>query len=236
MSDFDLSRPLLIDETLVLEFLMDNPDFFIRHPQLIKQLRLPHKEKGAVSLVELQVQRLRDKVLSLEQEITDLMTVASLNERIYHVYVDLLPDLMACDSFAELQHRLSRALVDDLGVASVSLRLNQQHFDLTELSPEFALAQEQIERIRVTRLSHQPHYFGRMTKGELELLFDETNDLASVALMPLGHNAELGFFVAASHNADHYVAGMDSLLLTQLCQVIASLMSRLVPLHEQRCG
>ncbi|WP_221075257.1 DUF484 family protein [Agarivorans aestuarii] len=233
MSEFDLSQPLLIDETLVVEFLLDNPDFFARHPNLIKQLRLPHKEKGAVSLVELQVQRLRDKVLSLEQEITDLMSVASLNERIYHVYVDLLPDLMACDSFAELQHRLSRALVDDLGVERVSLRLSQQ-FNLEDLSPEYGLEQEQIERIRVTRLSHQPHYFGRMTKGELELLFDNTDDIASVALMPLGHNAELGFFVAASRDADHYVAGMDSLLLTQLCQVISSLLLRLVPLQSEQ--
>ncbi|MPW31358.1 DUF484 family protein [Agarivorans sp. B2Z047] len=233
MSEFDLSQPLLIDESLVVEFLLDNPDFFARHPSLIKQLRLPHKEKGAVSLVELQVQRLRDKVLSLEQEITDLMSVASLNERIYHVYVDLLPDLMACDSFAELQHRLSRALVDDLGVERVSLRLSHQ-FNLEDLSPEYGLEKEQIERVRVTRLSQQPHYFGRMTKGELELLFDHTDDIASVALMPLGNNAELGFFVAASRDADHYVAGMDSLLLTQLCQVISNLLLRLVPLQSEQ--
>ncbi|GDY27343.1 MULTISPECIES: DUF484 family protein [unclassified Agarivorans] len=234
MSEFDLSQPLLIDESLVVEFLLDNPDFFARHPSLIKQLRLPHKEKGAVSLVELQVQRLRDKVLSLEQEITDLMTVASLNERIYHVYVDLLPDLMACDSFAELQHRLSRALVDDLGVECVSMRLSQKLFNLEELPEEYGLEHEQIERIRVTRLSQQPHYFGRMSKGELAVLFDNTDDIASVALMPLGINAELGFFIAASRDADHYVAGMDSLLLTQLCQVINSLLLRLVPLNAEQ--
>ncbi|MGY5451242.1 DUF484 family protein [Agarivorans sp. MS3-6] len=233
MSEFDLSQPLLIDETLVVEFLLDNPDFFMRHPSLVKQLRLPHKEKGAVSLVELQVQRLRDKVLNLEQEITDLMAVASLNERIYNVYVDLLPDLMACDSFAELQHRLSRALVDDLGVERVSLRLSKSLFASGDLTDEYGLEHEQIERVRVTRLSHQPHYFGRMTKGELELLFEHTDDIASVAMMPLGHNAELGFFIAASRDADHYVAGMDSLLLTQLCQVIASLLIRLVPLKQE---
>ncbi|MDO6575107.1 DUF484 family protein, partial [Staphylococcus pasteuri_A] len=93
------------------------------------------------------------------------MTVASLNERIYHVYVDLLPDLMACDSFAELQHRLSRALVDDLGVECVSMRLSQKLFNLEELPEEYGLEHEQIERIRVTRLSQQPHYFGRMSKG-----------------------------------------------------------------------
>ncbi|WP_432455458.1 MULTISPECIES: DUF484 family protein [unclassified Agarivorans] len=232
MSEFDLSQPLLIDESLVVEFLLDNPDFFVRHPSLVKQLRLPHKEKGAVSLVELQVQRLRDKVLDLEQEITDLMAVASLNERIFHVYVDLLPDLMACDSFAELQHRLSRALVDDLGVESVSLRLSQQRFSLDELPAEYGIEQEQIERVRVTRLTQHPHYFGRLTQGELQLLFDESEDIASVALMPLGHNAELGFFIAASRDADHYIAGMDSLLLTQLCQVIASLLQRLVPLQQ----
>ncbi|WP_026958221.1 DUF484 family protein [Aliagarivorans taiwanensis] len=233
MSDFDLSQPLLTNETLIGEYLQDNPDFFARHPHLVKQLRVPHSERGAVSLVELQVQQLRSKVANLEQEITDLMTVASHNERIFKAYVDLLPPLLACDSFAELQHRLRRAIVDGLGVSQVSLRLNQDYFDLSENASECALDEERLQRFRVTRLGEEPHYFGRLSKGEIELMFDSHDQVSSVAVVPLGSQAEQGFFLAASKDADHYVEGMDSLLLTQLCQVVSGLLLRLLPLRDE---
>ncbi|MFM2480716.1 DUF484 family protein [Celerinatantimonas sp. YJH-8] len=227
MSVSNLKTELLDDEQ-VAEYLQHQPDFFNRYPQLATQLRIPHPQRGTVSLVELNLSRLRDKVQTLESEITDLMAVASHNERIFRVYVDLLPLLMRSQSLAELEMHLHHALVEQLGVTTWSLRLNRDHLSLAKSFWDRSLSGDQIENIRVTRLSHAEHYFGRLTRGERELLFDAPHQANSVAMIPLGPQARLGLFVAASLNADHYVAGMDSLLLGQLCDVIATLLPALV--------
>ena len=41
------------DEMLIREYLLDNPDFFNRYPELLVAMRVPHAERGAVSLVDL---------------------------------------------------------------------------------------------------------------------------------------------------------------------------------------
>jgi uncharacterized protein YigA (DUF484 family) len=47
------------------------------------------RKKGTISLVERQLDRQRERIEQLEQEITELMGVASENERIFRVYADL---------------------------------------------------------------------------------------------------------------------------------------------------
>lgn len=221
----------MLDDELVAEYLMQHPDFFNRFPQLPCQLKISHAQRGSVSLVELSQQRLREKVAELESEITDLMSVARRNEQIYRVYVGMLPQLLRCYTFAELQLCLYRALVEQLGLSGISIRLNRAHVDVAKELQDYSLSGEQVENLRVTRLSHAEHYFGRLTHGEKELLFDEPEQAASVALVPLGEQARIGLFAASSRDSDHYVAGMDSLLLGKVCEVIATLLPKLVRSH-----
>ncbi|MFM2486046.1 DUF484 family protein [Celerinatantimonas yamalensis] len=217
-----------LDDDLVAEYLTQNPDFFNHYPHLARQLKIPHAERGSVSLVELAQLRMRDKVASLEAEISDLMAVASHNERIFRVYVELLPKLMHCQQLAELELHLRDALMGQLGVSRISLKLNREYLPLSPALEEHSLAGEQIENLWVNRISLKGHYFGRLTQGEQVLLFDNAHLVHSVAIMPLGDRARFGVLTAASRDADHYIAGMDSLLLGQLCEVIASLLPNLV--------
>ncbi|CAG9298474.1 DUF484 family protein [Celerinatantimonas diazotrophica] len=232
MSQVNLEQ-LLLDDELVAEYLQQNPDFFTRFPYLADRLRIPHHQRGSVSLVELSLERMRDKIAVLETEISDLLGVASQNERIFRVYVDLLPQLLHCPDFASLQDKLQSAMVEQLGLSQLSLRLNQAHLSLGEPLESFSLSAEHMENLWVTRLSHEGHYFGRLTRGELQLLFASPEQVQSVAIMPLGERARLGVLAAASDEADHYVAGMDGLLLGQLCEVIATLLPTLVGCDAQ---
>lgn len=230
MSQVNLES-LPLDADLVAEYLQQNPDFFNRYPQLLEQLRISHHEKGSVSLVELSLQRMREKISGLEDEITELMTIASHNERIFRVYVDLLPQLLRCQSFEQLCICLRRVLIKQLDVSQLVLWLNRSYLDMDNSLSDRSLSGEQIENLWVTRLSVDGHYFGRLTRGEQTLLFAQFEQANSVALMPLGERARLGLLVAASRSSDHYVAGMDSLLLSQLCKVIEALLPPLVSHH-----
>ena len=73
----------------VYTFLAQNPDFFIRYPELLEKIKIPHAQKGSVSLVEIQSEQLRKKVRQLNLKLSQLVSIAKQNEKIYRVYTDL---------------------------------------------------------------------------------------------------------------------------------------------------
>ena len=56
----------------IAEYLRQNPEFFVRNEALLATLRLPHvRGGGAVSLVERQVEVLREKSQALESRLAE---------------------------------------------------------------------------------------------------------------------------------------------------------------------
>src|SRR5215510_669622 len=69
------------EEESVARYLQHNPDFFERHQPLLARLRLPHARTGStISLVERQVEVLREKQTSLEQKLAEFVRVARAND------------------------------------------------------------------------------------------------------------------------------------------------------------
>ena len=85
-----------LNDDSVADFLQTFPDFFERHSALLTKLRLPHvRDAGAtVSLVERQVEVLRERNQSLERKLKELVDVARAN-----------------DALADRIHRLSQRLI-----------------------------------------------------------------------------------------------------------------------------
>ena len=114
---------LRLDDQVIAEYLLENPRFFDRHPELLAAMQVRHETKGAVSLVERQQQVLRDKIASLEEEITALMGNARRNERIFQSYSSLYQQLLRCTDIQQLEQALVATFVDELGLAAHSLKL-----------------------------------------------------------------------------------------------------------------
>src|SRR5271166_2488571 len=89
-------KPLALDDASVAEYLQTYPDFFERNDALLGKLRLPHlRDAGStVSLVERQVEVLRERNQSLERKLKELLDVARAN-----------------DQLADRIHRLSQRLI-----------------------------------------------------------------------------------------------------------------------------
>ena len=68
---------------VVAEYLRDNPDFFQDRKDLVDRLAINNVEQGAVSLVEIQLKRQRQRIEELEEEITGLMSLAANNDRTF---------------------------------------------------------------------------------------------------------------------------------------------------------
>src|SRR5215831_17288887 len=71
------------EEESVAAYLQRHPEFFERHPNVLARLRLPHARGGStISLVERQIEVLREKLAGLEHRLAELVKVARANDAI----------------------------------------------------------------------------------------------------------------------------------------------------------
>ncbi|GGB43341.1 hypothetical protein GCM10011502_15820 [Oceanisphaera marina] len=217
-----------LDDSQIAEYLLAQPQFFERQPSLLEQLRLPHEQRGSVSLVEVKLDRQRQRIYELEDEITELMMVAGENERIFRVYMDLMPRLFECTSVLELELCIRSTLQQQLRVQAVQLVLDPRAYPDATSS-----AGEQLERLYRERMASQLVYLGRLGKEEKLGLFQDSL-VNSCALIRLGAKGELGLLAFGSADGSHYGPGMDTLLINQLADVLALLLPRLMA-AEQTC-
>ncbi|QYJ74999.1 DUF484 family protein [Shewanella sp. FJAT-52076] len=199
------------DEQIIREYLLDNPDFFGRYPELLLAMRMSHNERGTVSLLERRQEMLRSRVAQLEEEITALMTQARRNEKIFLFNNDLQFKLLESEDLGDVRQTLSQALMGEFGFTHV--RLITVHDVDSELS---AIWSNRLAR---------GHYFGRLTASESRRLFG--SEVGSVALTRLSEHCGQVVFAIASQDPAHFHPEMDNLLLDQLRRILDHLLPRL---------
>lgn len=210
---------LPLSDELIASYLQDNPDFFQRNPELLLNLRLTDNQRGTVSLVERQQQQLRGKIVNLEEEITQLMSVANHNEQLFALYNDLYLRLLDCQSAEEILGCLHTTTTELLSLADCKLWLKPNyHFEHNHV------INSDCSEIIENRLTKNNYYFGRLQQSEQQLIFDQHNS-GSVVLIKLEQQEQtLGFLAIASHDVEHFDPTMDTLLLNQFKKLVAKLL------------
>jgi uncharacterized protein YigA (DUF484 family) len=200
----------------VLSWLADHPDLLIDHPELLDQLKLPH-DAGATSLIERQVERLRDNNRKLERRLATLTSIASENEqlirRLHTLSLALMaqPSVEAC--LSELFRRLSEEFQSDALVLHLARPLGGSPL------PEQVIVQQEwseaLERMR----EQGDIECGRLTRSKLEALFGEDSaaGLASAAIVPLDG---VGLLAIGSASEDRFHPGMGTLFLELLAETL----------------
>ena len=209
-----------IDDSLIREYLIENPDFFMNNDDLLTHLRFRHEERGAVSLVERQQQKLRSKVKELEEEITELMVNARRNEEIFTAYSQLYVRLLDCRTLPQVLDELQLTFETQLNMPALSLKFFNSPIELEE---QYTFASDTHKQLLSKRFSDDPIYLGRLTEQEHKLLFRDES-VASVALLLLGKEGDIGMLAVGSAKAGHFEPAMDKLLITQLQALLSALL------------
>jgi uncharacterized protein YigA (DUF484 family) len=213
---------LPLTDELVSAYLQDNPEFFNRNNELMTGLRLVDNQRGTVSLVQRQQQQLRQQVHDLEDEITQLMSVASHNESLFMLYSDLYLRLIDCKSANELLDCLTQTTKELLSLSAFKLYL---------VNPITAIAHDSLINndclgVMQNRLSTSDYYFGRLQQSEQVLIFSH-HCAGSVVLIKLVHDdCDLGFLAISSDDAHHFDPRMDTLLLSQFKRLVSKLLKQ----------
>ncbi len=225
----ETAAELMLDYQSVCDYLLQNPDFFIRNARQVEQMAVPHPVRGTVSLVEWHMARQRNHIHQLENEITQLMEQASANHQLFDRLLSLQGHLASAPSLQEMLNRLQR-WARDLGLAGADVRLFSDRWQLGAPSSftQLALSRQAFEPVRIQRLGKDQHYLGSLNGPELLLLLPQARSVGSVAMSLFGERGDLGVLMFSSRDTHHYQPGQGTLLLHYLALMLPELLSRWV--------
>jgi len=220
-------------------YLAEHPEFFEAHQDLLGALRLQHPSGTAVSLIERQVQVLRDSHQRAELKLYELVEMARENDRLGEKMHDLALDLLDCATLEATVACTLDHLVRSFAADSVTLQL----FDDRVCGPAVAgvrwLTSGQPEIAEFDNiLGSRAPICGRLTARQLTGLFGDASPLiGSAVVIPLASTMTFGLLAIGSHDPDRYQHGMGSSFLVQLGQLSSrSLVRHLDPASATRTG
>ncbi|UUM30708.1 DUF484 family protein [Vibrio japonicus] len=213
---------------VVAEYLSERPDFFKARPELVDRLALAHQEQGAVSLVHVQMNRQRQRIAELEEEITALMSLAKSNDKTFHEFMSLQERILKCGSLLDVVKAIEE-MAKSLGLVAYVRLFN------SELS-HYKLKKEDFQRFSTNHLNGKSAYLGRMRKVDRDLLFGESThapEMGSYVVLPLSGKSQQGILAFSSQDGGHFQPHMDTLFLRHLALVLSHLIQTLPWQNEQ---
>ncbi len=221
-----------VDEAAVASYLAATPEFFDRHAQLLAKIRLPDMRSGTstVSLLERQVEVLRERNRELERKVKDFVEVARENDVLGTRVLAMARRLIAAKDHASAVAAIESALREEFGAGQSVLVLTKARASegLTESRFLRIVAAEAPElRSFDTLFSAGKPRCGQLRDSQREFLFGgDAGEIGSVALVPLGGKAGLGLLACGSHDSQRFNPTMSTDFLAHIGELITAAIVR----------
>jgi uncharacterized protein len=212
------------EEEAIASYLQRHPEFFERHQGVLARLRLPHARGGStISLVERQIEVLREKLAALEGKLAELLRVARANDAISERLHRFTRRLLRAVPRAEAIARIEAGLREDFDAFHAALVLIGDQPD--PAAPRFVRTVQaddpNLKSFESLFASGKPRC-GQARDSQREFLFGpEGVQMASVALVPLGEKGTVGLLALGSTDRDRFHPGMSTEFLAHMAQLIA---------------
>jgi hypothetical protein len=212
------------EEDTVAAYLQRNPEFFERHQAVLARLKLPHARGGAaISLVERQIEVLREKLAGLEGKLGELVRTARANDAIADRLHRFTRRLLRAVPQAEAIARIEAGLREDFDAFHSALVLIGDAPVLPGQQFVRAVAPEDpnLKSFESLFASGKPRC-GQARDSQREFLFGpEGLEMGSVALVPLGEKGSIGLLALGSVDRDRFHPGMSTEFLGRMADLIA---------------
>ena len=225
MSNDEAGNQAVDDAESVSRYLLTHPDFFLRHPDVLRQIQVPHGSGDAVSLVEKQVSLLREQNEQTQKRLYDLIEIARQNDELARRMHALALTLMDAARPAEIFTTLYENLRRDFKVDYVAVRLFADPVSQDiPAGGEFAGSDTdtaefaQFKTILETRMPIS----GRLKSQQQVFLFGhEGDDIASAVIVPLHGKGWTGVLSIASTDSSRFTESMGVELLANLGEILS---------------
>lgn len=215
----------LNEQSLVRDYLSQNPDFFEQNPDIFEALNIPHNSGKAISLVERQIGLMRDRNKDMAAQIDQMQTTAQDNALLMEKTNRLVLNLAQAKDLTQLIKALSVSLKSDFSTEFFSLTLINDDTIAAKTAANF-VSKDEAKSIINDILTAQKAVCGVRKKEELSLLFgNQAKDLGSILALPLKNSVTFGVLALGNRDPSFYSQEIGTVFI----DYIGDLLNELIP-------
>ncbi|MFC1748788.1 DUF484 family protein [Pseudomonadota bacterium] len=231
---------------MVAEYLLEHPEFFNSYPEVLAQIKLKHECHGAISLIERQVNTLREQHHNAKTQLDSLIKIArdndKLNERMHRLTLSILD----AKTLNEIYIALDDSIRGDIKADAVNIKLFINPDDV-DIEPDHELMQTIFVPMNDPKLNefksilgHEKPSCGQLQPEQLKYMFgDVAKDIKSTAVIPLGGSSctsidcpFLGILAIGSNDEERFHSSMGTVFLNNLGEIISRAIKSHLPLKK----
>ncbi len=222
-----------LNDSGVADYLQTYPDFFERNSALLTKLRLPHMRDAGVtvSLVERQVEVLRERNQSLERKLKELVDVARANDALADRIHRLSQRLIRARTMRETITAVETSLREEFdAMHSVLVLFLEEARSLEADTGRFLRTDDpgsaDIKTFESLLQSGKPRC-GQVRDAQRDYLFGKDSiEIGSVALTPLGPKGELGILAIGASDMERFHPAMSTEFLSRIGELVTYALMR----------
>jgi uncharacterized protein YigA (DUF484 family) len=217
-----------LSESDVVAYLESHPDMLLRHADLLRRLQVPHLSgQGAVSLIERQVDLLRDKNRELDERLLGLINNARFNEEISDKLHRFSIKLSAADQLNGLLDKSLLALEQLFDLDAAAIRLKPELATAQGLDAELVLSDKAYTALLDSLGSARCRCHTDLDDELLQALVGpDGSGIRSVAMMALETPHRIGLLALGSKQRERFTPEMGKLFLERLGELMSAAVGR----------
>lgn len=197
-----------LTDSSVTRYLKNHPRFFDRYPELLLELKITHESGDAISLVQKQLEMLRERASCQQTTIENAIEIARENSSLFEMTKRLTLQLLEADNVQDLIDRLDQSIRYDFKADAMRLCLD---IETLKTKKHHALIQLQHDNTTQTFFPHSPHI-----QSCLKIMLNFQTQPCQ---------GQKGLLVIGSREANYFGGSKDTLFL----EFIGNLLERLLP-------
>lgn len=216
-------------EQEMVRYLRDHPNFFEKHQDVLAGMVLSHESGNAVSLIERQVQILREQKDEQKRKLQNLIGTAQNNERLNDNVNSLILALLDTASLDDVLKVIDQRIRTDFEADAIVVKLLASGSNALKGHEELTSWQQPALTIGEKVMTARQPMCGTYNAEQMQALFDDA-DIQSAAIIPLvkGENSKncYGVIAIGSYDPQRFRIDMGTIFLSLLGQVLTHILSR----------
>ena len=213
----------------MLNYLREHPAFFEKHQDILEGLSLSHETGTAISLIERQVQILREQKDEQQQQLQSLISTAHNNEKLNNNVNALILELLDASSLSEVLDIIEKRIRADFEADSIVIKLLASGNTVLKDHEELTTWQQPALAIGEKVMTAREPVCGSFNKEQMQALFDDA-DIQSAGIIPLAKDKDskncYGIIAIGSYDPQRFRADMGTLFLSLIGQVLTRILKR----------
>ena len=226
-----------IDDLQVIEYLRANPDFFQTYSSELSDLKVGHASGGAISLIERQVEVLRERIFRMRRRMNQLLHTARNNDELFAKVRSLTLALLDVSTWQDLNEVLATNMLVEFDADYVCCHVQGDRIDFDHIrSYESAAPFEPFlngtlpvcATLRPAELQALFPVQGHRRDGSIvPLPLTPSQGNGSAVLLPLALSRGDGCLAVGSRETHRFTRDLDTFFVSHIGDMLSRIVNHL---------